>query len=81
MARTLDPDYIRSLKCSTTFENKVILKGKYHILQCVVTPAFEADGSINNAYITLRDIQDILDEREENKQKIQNEYNKVYSDL
>lgn len=81
MARTLDPDYIRSLKRSTTFESKLFVKGKYHILQCVVTPAFEADGSINNAYITLRDIQDILDEREANKQKIQDEYNKVYSVL
>lgn len=57
-------EFLKELKETFHYENKFLIDGRYHSLQCVMTPSFDEQGNVSTVYITTRDIQHIVDERD-----------------
>lgn len=67
----INTEYIRNLTESDSFQGRILVEGSYHALRCVITPSFEKNGQVNIAYITLQDIQEQINEKEEVKKSKQ----------
>lgn len=72
-----EPEFLQSLKKSFSYENKYFIDSSYHTMQCVMTPAQNENGSNNIVYVTTRDIQSIIDERNRIEKNYQDEYQNI----
>ncbi|MCQ2982763.1 MAG: ATP-binding protein [Treponemataceae bacterium] len=55
-------EYVRNLCDSVSFNTLMLIDGSYHHLKCVMTPVYDSHGQVMAAYVTIQDIQNILDE-------------------
>ena len=67
----INSNYIRNLTESDSFQGRILVEGSYQALRCVITPSFEKNGQVNVAYITLQNIQEQINEKEEVKKSKQ----------
>ncbi|MCQ2613312.1 MAG: PAS domain-containing protein [Treponemataceae bacterium] len=62
----VDFSYLNTLKDDFSFETRVITPdGRYHTVRREVTPYFDEEGDVTHVYVSCKDIQSLIDEREE----------------
>ncbi len=61
---SLSVEHLSTLRGPESFDNMMLIEGRYHKLQGSITVERTADG-VKDAYITIRDLQPILDQQEE----------------
>lgn len=62
--RVFSKDFLSNLKTLYHYDNVVVIDGKEHRLNCVATPLCNEDGVVRIVYITIRNVQPLLDQRE-----------------
>ncbi len=72
-----ETEFLKSLKKSFSYENKYFINGTYHTMQCVMTPLADENGINKIVYVTTRDIQSIIDERNRIEKDYQDEYQNI----
>ncbi len=57
--------HLSSLRGPESFDNMMLINGRYHALQGSITVNLTDTGTVSVAYITIRDLQPILDQQEQ----------------
>ncbi len=60
----ISQEYIRNLTDSVSTETMTMIDDRYHQLRCTMTPSIDAAGNVIAAYMTIQDMQSIMDERQ-----------------
>lgn len=61
----ISQEFVSNLKENYSFKTVIKVQGKYHQLQCFLTPSFNSKNEITNAYLSIQDIQYQLDQKEQ----------------
>jgi len=76
--KIINKDFLKNLTDSYYFTGSLMLDGRYHELQCEITPSFNVYNKVERAYLSLKDVQERIAEKAETE-KSKNELNRYLS--